>query len=59
MGLFGNSKELQFGTCGLMVNQPLASPESKGETPSFIEEGDFRGAVVNKVSIEGDWEFEV
>lgn len=38
MGLFGNNKELQLGTCGLMGGEARASPENKREDCSFIEE---------------------
>ena len=35
------------------------SPENKGEEHSFIEKGELGGAVINKVSTGGNWEFKV
>lgn len=48
--LFGNSKELQFRTCGLMANHKKLQ-RYKGEHCSFINLG---GAIVNKVPVRDD-----
>lgn len=49
VGLLWNNKELQFRTCGLMVNH-MQIQRNKEEDHSFM---DFRGAVINKESIGG------
>lgn len=58
MGLFWSSKELQFGTC--TYGKPPASPIKQRKGNSFIEEeGRLREAIRNKMSIGGNWEFEI
>lgn len=53
MGLLGNSKEVQFRICGLMVNH--ASPEKDRRGGSLMDVG---GAVVKEGAIGGNGKFQ-
>lgn len=55
LDLFGNNKELQFGTYGLMLNR-VEVRRHTGQECSFMDLG---GAAVKEESIGGNWKFEV
>ena len=57
MSLFETAKNCNLGQA--IYGKPQASLENR-EVFSFIEEkGELGGAVINKESIGGNWEFEV
>ena len=57
MSLFRNKNKLQFETCDLMVNQVQAQ-RTRERNVHLSNKGGVQGAVVNKESTGGNWEFE-
>lgn len=59
MGLCGNNKKLQLGMSNTTAGEYGQGQRTKEKNVLLQKEAAFRGAVVNRESIGGNWELEV